>query len=326
MMQDNGAPPEASTSQPRIPRLGPTASGLVALLLVAALRFVPIFGAIVAPLGVLPVLRSQAGGEPGVRAWGPVVALLAAAAVAGFGGLAGFLLAAYALLIVVPSVTIEAWVHWRWAEGRWVGVACLAALLASLAVVGAVAAPESPVAASEKWWNDNLLTVRELYASAGMQESEIERILVSIEPARRIISLLLPTAPLAYFVVVLFWIRPRLGLLGFPLEIGHFEDYRNDDWLAAAFAVAGAGTLLLGGVSRWIAVNLLAVTLILYFVQGLAMIRAHLARWVGRGWLLRWGIALLCLQGPLPLVVATLGIADSFHPMRPRGDDDGGTQ
>ena len=53
----------------------------------------------------------------------------------------------------------------------------------------------------------------------------------------------------------------------------------------------------------------------------------------GRPWtgdrvarLVRWGIALLCLQGPLPLVVATLGIADSFRSLRPRVDDDGGMQ
>jgi hypothetical protein len=64
--------------------------------------------------------------------------------------------------------------------------------------------------------------------------------------------------------------------------------------------------------------------LILYFVQGLAIIRAHLARWIGRGWLVRWGVVLLCLQGPIPVLVTALGVADNFHPLRPRVDDDGG--
>ena len=71
---------------------------------------------------------------------------------------------------------------------------------------------------------------------------------------------------------------------------------------------------------------LLVTVLILYFVQGLAMIRAHLARWFGRGWLVRWGVVLLCLQIPIPLLVAALGVADSFHPLRPQVDDDGGTK
>ncbi len=325
-MHDDAPAPHGPEGRPRIPRLSPAAAGLVALLLVAALRFIPIFGAIVAPLGVLPVLHFQAGGEPGYRAWGPVVALLGVAFLAGLADIAGFLLGAYGLVIVLPAVTVEAWVRWGWSEGRWVAVAGVAALLASLAVVAAIAAPASPVSASERWWDESLAAISELYASAGMQESEVERILVSIEPARRVIALLLPAAPVAYFVVILFWIRPRLGLLGMPVATGPFEAYRNDEWLAAAFAVAGAGTLLAGGVPRWLAVNLLALTLVLYFVQGLAMIRAHLARWVGRGWLIRWGLAFLCLQGPLPLVVATLGIADSFHPLRPRADDDGGTE
>jgi hypothetical protein len=38
-------------------------------------------------------------------------------------------------------------------------------------------------------------------------------------------------------------------------------------------------------------------------------------------------VVLLCLQGPLPLLVAALGVADNFHPLRPKADDDdGGTQ
>ena len=71
--------------------------------------------------------------------------------------------------------------------------------------------------------------------------------------------------------------------------------------------------------------NVLFAVLILYFVHGLAIIRAHLARWVGRGWLVRWGVTLICLQMPLPPLVIILGVTDSFRSMRPRADDDGGT-
>jgi len=134
----------------------------------------------------------------------------------------------------------------------------------------------------------------------------------------------LPSVPVAYLVAVLFWVRPRLPVLGLPVEVGDFEAYRNDDWLAAAFVIGGVGTLLLSGIARWAAINLLVVVLILYFVQGLAMIRAHLARWIGRGWLVRWGVVLLCVQGPMPLLVAALGVADSFHPLRPQPDNNGG--
>jgi hypothetical protein len=325
MVEEQPAGSEASKVPPRLPSLGASASGLVALLLVSAIRFIPIFGAVIAPLGLLPVIRFQAGGEPGIRAWGPVVGLLVVVWMTGFASFAGSLLMAYVLVIVLPAVSIEAWVRWRWSESRWVLWASMAALGCSLAVVAGVALPDGPIQASERWWSESLAMVSELYQSAGMPESEIERTLMTIEAASSVIPLLLPAAPILYFVAILFWIRPRLELLGMGLQVPAFERYRNDDWLAALFAVSGIGTLLFSGVLRWAAINALALTLILYFIQGLAMIRAHLARWFGRGWLLRWGIALLCLQGPLPLVVATLGIADSFHPLRPRADDNGGT-
>jgi hypothetical protein len=325
MVDEQPAEPAASKTPPRLPSLGASASGLVALLLVSAIRFIPIFGAIIAPLGLLPVIRYQASGEPGYKAWGPVVGLLAVAWMTGFTSFAGGLLMAYALVIVVPALSIETWVRVQWSERRWVLMASGAALGCSLAVVAGVALPDSPIVASERWWNESLAMVSELYQSAGMPESEIERTLMAIEAASSVIPLLLPAAPIVYFVAILFWIRPRLELLGMGLRVPPFERYRNDDWLAAVFAASGIGTLLFSGVPKWVAINALALTLILYFVQGLAMIRAHLARWFGRGWLLRWGIALLCLQGPLPLVVATLGIADSFHPLRPRADDNGGT-
>ena len=163
----------------------------------------------------------------------------------------------------------------------------------------------------------------ELYAAWGLAEGSVE---LALDAAERAASWVLPSVPVAYLVLVLFWVRPRLPLLGLRVSVAPFEAYRNDDWLAALFVFAGGGTLLLGGVARWVAINFLVAVLILYFVQGLAMIRAHLARWFGRGWLVRWGVALLCLQGPIPLLVAALGVADSFHPLRPKVDDDGGTK
>ena len=81
--------PEVQAPLPQIPRLGAAASGLVALLLVGGLFFIPVLGLLIAPLGSLPVLHFQSSGAPGYRAWGPVAALLA---LASFGGFAEFTL------------------------------------------------------------------------------------------------------------------------------------------------------------------------------------------------------------------------------------------
>jgi len=307
---------------PRIPRLGAAASGLVSLLLVGALFVIPFFGLLIAPLGVLPILHFQSGGTSGYRAWGPVVILMMLAAGAGAAAVALPLLASYVLLVVLPAATVEEWARRRWSEGRWIAVATLIGVVACLGATAIAASPQAPMEAIAAWLRAASDDASELYAAWGLGEGEVE---LALDTAERLASWLLPSLPVAYLVAVLFWLRPRLALLGVAVEAAPFEEYRNDDWLAAAFAVAGIGTLVLGGVPRWVALNLLVAVLILYFVQGLAIIRAHLARLVGRGWMVRWGVVLLSLQGPLPVLVAALGVADSFHSLRPRADDDGGT-
>ena len=315
--------PEVQAPRPQIPRLGATASGLVALLLVGGLFYIPVLGLLIAPLGSLPVLHFQSGGSPGYRAWGPVAALLAVASLGGFAEFTLPLLSGYALLVILPSVTVDGWVRWGLGEGRWVTGTVTLGLLGTLVVVAAIASPQTPMELSAEWMRDSLEQSGELYVSMGVPQGDVELTLDRVEHAA---SWLMPSVSMAYFVLVLFWMRPRLPLLGLPVLVAPFEEYRNDEWLAALFALAGGGTLLFGGTFRWVAINLLVTVLILYFVQGLAMIRAHLARWFGRGWLVRWGVVLLCLQIPIPLLVAALGVADSFHPLRPQVDDDGGTK
>jgi hypothetical protein len=253
-----------------------------------------------------------------------MVALLLVASGAGASGIALPLLAAYLLLVVLPAATVEAWARWRWSEGRWIAVATLIGVVVCLAATAMAARPQTPMEAVSGWLRAASDDAGELYAAWGLAEGEVA---LALDAAERVASWVLPSLAVAYFIVALFWLRPRLALLGLGVDVGAFEDYRNDEWRAAVFAAAGIGTLILGGTGRWVAVNLLIAVLILYFVQGLAIIRAHLARWFGRGWLVRWGVVLLSLQGPLPLLVAALGVADNFHPLRPKADDDdGGTQ
>jgi hypothetical protein len=326
MVSESTPTPETETAPPRIPRiprLGAAASGLVALLLVGALFAIPLLGLLIAPLALLPVAHFQAGGAGGVRAWGPMVGLLVVASVTGMAEYALPLLAAYVLLVVLPAVSVEAWARWRWSEGRWVVVTVIVATILVLVGVAVLAAPLNPMAAVSGWLRTEAANASEVYAAFGVAEGEVE---LALDAAERMASWVLPSLPVAYLVMVLFWVRPRLALLGYPMASGAFEDYRNDEWLAAVFAVTGIGTLVLQGTARWAALNLLVVVLILYFVQGLAIIRAHLVRWIGRGWLVRWGVVLLSLQVPMPLFVAALGVADSFHSLRPRVDEDGGTE
>jgi len=317
--------PATSTPPLRLPRLGVAASAAVSLLLSASLVVVAPIGLLVAPLAVVPVAQWVAA-DPrrGRLAWGTVAAALAALTAGGVelpGAPAWAYLAAYLLVVALPAASLEAWRRFGWHEGRWAAVTTIAGAGACLGAVVAAAWPRPPLEAIAAWFRDAATLVETTYREMGVGTGELE---LAFDTVESVVPWIAPSLPVAYLVVLLFWLRPRLPVLGFPMPIAPFERYRGEEWLPAGFALSGLATLLLEGTGRWLAVSLLIAVLVLYFVQGLAMIRSHVARWIGRGWLVRWAVALLCLQGPLPLVVAALGIADGFYSLRPRIVEDGG--
>jgi hypothetical protein len=318
------APGQTTGVLPRPPRLGAVAAGAVSLLLTGSLVFVFPFGLLIAPLGAIPVVQLAAAGRRSIAAWGWVVAVLAGAVVVtSLGGdatSAVAVLVGYGLIVVLPAVSIEAWRSSGSSDGRWIAIATACVAVLSTTVVIASVWPQDPVAGVSAGLRQATTHLEAFYQGMNIPRSEVDQTVDLIE---RALAWGLPSMVVAYLVAVLFWLRSRLPLLGFPLPIEPFERWRNDEWLAAAFVVTGVGTLVLAGTWRWIAVNLLVAVLILYFTQGLAMIRAHLARLVGRGWLVRWAVALVCLQVPLVFIVAALGVADSFANLRPRANPDG---
>jgi len=299
-------------------------SGALSLLITSSLVLLPPLGLLVAPLALIPVAQHVVAGRRSIVVWGWLVALMAVLSVRGVSIWdipVVALLLAYVFVVVLPVSSLEAWRRTGVSEGRWAVVTTLLGSLICTVVAIVWATPNSPVDAISTWWQQAGELAHDSYAAAGVPSGQVELVLDEIAG---VVPWVLPAMPVAYLVLVLFWIRPRLPVLGFVMRIVPFEQFRLDEWLAAVFAVAGIGALVLGGGARWAAINLLIAVLMLYFVQGLAIIRAHLARWIGRGWLVRWGVALLCLQGPLPLLVATLGIADGFHSLRPRVVGNGG--
>jgi hypothetical protein len=317
---DQAVEAEAS-ARPRLPRVNAGAAGLLSLLLVASVLLIPLFGLLVAPLGLVPVLHYQSDGSPGYRAWGWVVGLLLVASLAGWGLFPAALLVAYLLIVVLPAISVAVWSWTGIDEGRWIAATVATASAVVLAGLVLATLPRGPVEATGSAMRAAAADAKEMYGAMGFAEGEIE---LAFDASERVVPWILPSLAIGYLIAILFWIRPRVPLLGYQVEVRPFEEYHGEEWLAAGFALFGLGALFLSGLARWLALNLLIAVLLLYFVQGLAMIRAHLARWVGRSWFVRWAIALMCIYPPMPVLVATLGVADSFFPMRPRASDDGG--
>jgi hypothetical protein len=303
------------------------ASGLVSLLLASSLLLLFPVGLFIAPFGLIPVVQQLAAGRRASLAWGWITAGLVVLAVsdATFLGLPVWtFLAAYGAVVVVPAASLELWLAIGGSEGRWATLTTLSGTVLAVLAVTVAARPASPYDALAAWWGDATASMVASYRALGIASGELELALDSIQT---IVPWILPGLPVVLLLVItLFWIRPRLPMLGLPLRVAPFEAFRVDEWLPLGFALGGGGAVLFGGTARWLAINLLVAVLALYFVQGLAMIRAHLARWIGRGLLVRWVLALLCLQGPLPFLVAALGMADGFYSLRPRTGDNGGEE
>jgi hypothetical protein len=304
---------------PRVPQLGPVASGLVSLLLASSLNLVPPIGLFFAPLGLVPVLRLESLTGRAFSAWLPVLIVLGVVAALQPPGLALELLVIYALLVAIPAASVALWSRQGGPEGRWVAGTVLSQAVCLLVFLSLLVVPEPPVEGLRTMVGEYFQSVEELsegaFSSAAGSRLAIDQ---SIQWA----PVLVPTFAVSYAVLVLFWVRPRLRILGFDLPVGTFEEYRSEEWLPIAFAVFGVASLVLDGTPRFFAVNLLMAVLILYFVHGLAIIRAYLARWVGRGLLVRWGVALLAVQTPISAAVAVLGMVDAFRPLRPRTTED----
>ncbi len=323
-MNDPHVEPGSETQEPtRPPSLGPVVSGLLSLFLAGSFVLLGPIALIVAPLAVIPILRFEAERGGSVLVWGPVVVILVAVVSAGGGVAALVVLSAYLTVAVLPTVSVIAWCRSGWPEGRWAAVTVMtfALVLVTAAVVATL--PQGPVDVVAQWSRTAAEDAGELYTSMGLSRGEVQR---AMDQAQWFVAWTLPSMVVFYLVAVLFWVRPRLALLGLDVPAGSFEDYRSDEWLPLAFALTGLGAVVLDGTSRWVALNLLLPVLALYFVHGLAIIRAHLARWIGRGWLVRWGVAILALQMPLPAVVALLGLVDAFRPLRPQLNEDGGME
>lgn len=301
-------------------RPGILAAGILSLLLYLSLLGLPLLGLLVAPMSAVPVLSARGGAQAATLAWGWPALALAVLAASDHSGAGLALLVGYLMLVALPSVSISWWSAAGWSEGRWVMVTTAVGLATVLGLVLALSQGH-PMEATRAWVHGAGAQVQAMYTGLGMARGEVS---LMMDRAESWLSWMLPGLVTGYLVMTLFWLRPRLEPLGLPVRTAPFENYRNDEWLPAAFAAAGAGTVLLGGTSRWLAVNLLVAVLILCFVQGLAMIRAHVVRVVGRGLLVRWGLGLICLQVPLAFVVMALGMIDSFHSLRPAPAGDNG--
>ena len=104
--------------------------------------------------------------------------------------------------------------------------------------------------------------------------------------------------------------------MGFSLNISAFSAYRNPDILVWGLIAAGFALLADNTIITTPAINVLAVIVVLYFLQGLAVLSTVIARQSIAG-VLRAGLYIMLLLQPyLAALVAAIGIFDLWGDFR----------
>ena len=157
------------------------------------------------------------------------------------------------------------------------------------------------------------------YRKSGWSESTIEAATSALGVFHRVLAghlvgIVLSAAAL-YGALVVYPFGRLSGLAERDVAPGGFASFRTPVAVTAAFVPAGAVAALGSGVAARAAVDVLAVLAVLFFLRGLAIIRALLDR--GRaGLLIRVPVYVLALQMPIPLLVAFGGLLDEFFDFR----------
>jgi hypothetical protein len=159
-----------------------------------------------------------------------------------------------------------------------------------------------------------------LYEQIGFKGDELAAIkqsMAAVEPLLFRIYPALMTVMLIIMAGCNLALAKRIGIkLGLDLKIGEFRKFRNPDLLVWLLIAAGFALLVDTPIITTPALNLLLILVLLYFLQGLAVVSTLIARQSFAG-ILRVGLYLMLLFQPyIAVAVAAIGIFDLWGDFR----------
>jgi len=250
------------------------------------------------------------------------------------GGGAGAVLAAVCALsfVALPALGLVAGAtpgrrreELAWLSAALAGIGTLGAVLAFTLAEGAD--PGALLAGRLDALRPELI---DFYRKAGWSEETLAATGAAFDRMRDLVAWQLPglvlSACVLHGALLVYAFGRRAGLEEAPLAPGSFATFRTPLAAAAAFVPAGALAALAGETASRAATTVLIPLGVLFFLRGMAIIRALLDR--GRvGLLIRAPVYVLAVQMPIPVLVAIGGLLDEFLDFRgrfPRREEDGG--
>lgn len=168
--------------------------------------------------------------------------------------------------------------------------------------------------------NASISQAATLYEKAGVTGDELAAMKQSMATAAQILVRIYPALLTVMLIIMagcnVALVRRLSSKPGFDLNIGEFRKFRNPDLLVWLLIAAGFALLADTPIITTPALNLLVILVLLYFLQGMAVVSTLIAR-QSFGGMLRVGLYLMLLFQPyIAAVVAAIGIFDLWGDFR----------
>jgi hypothetical protein len=160
----------------------------------------------------------------------------------------------------------------------------------------------------------------DIYEKSGVKGEELVALKQAMGTAADLVIRLYPALITITLIAMvgcnLALLRRFTAGMGFRLNINEFSVYRNPDILVWGLITAGFSLLADNAIITIPAINVLAIIVVLYFIQGLAVLTTVIARQsIAR--VLRAGLyVMLLLQPYLAALIAAIGIFDLWGDFR----------
>lgn len=228
----------------------------------------------------------------------------------------------YLLQCGILTLALPAFLSRGWGGARSIAsaVALNATIVAVFAVVFALSQGVDLHGQVLKGINASITQTAAVYEKSGLTGEELQSFKTAMEQAGVLIGRIYPALVIISLVTIAglnLWLMARLAIrLPNPPALGDFSRFKNPEQLIWVVIAAGFSMLLPQEEVAGVALNVLIVTLSLYFVQGLAIIGWFFNRFAVPGLVRTIFYILLTLQPYLAIAVAALGIFDLWGDFR----------
>jgi uncharacterized protein YybS (DUF2232 family) len=280
----------------------------------------PLGGPLIVLLTPQPGLRLGAQAQTSSRLALTAVVTLVVGGVAGAPAAILYALSFGLLTVMVPLVLARDW-------SLEVTIGCATALVAGSLFAAALASgsPAALFTAMRQSLDQVRAEAVHVYGRAGLAPDVIRELELG---SARLIELVLRLMPALFVLSIAAMVLVNLELLrrsqrarGAAPVFGDLTRWKCPPELVWLLIAGGYGTFLLDGASQWVAANVFAVLLAVYFCQGLVIAQFYMRRWRSPFWVVGLVYLFIVVEWLLATGVTLLGVFDlwaDFRRLNPR--------